>query len=221
VYSSRDANRAANELAKRISQFVPSEDRASLLRDHHGLKIYNAIQPALAYILVELVDNVFNHARTEEYRNPVAWMVVQYYRSGDLVRIAVVDDGCGFLGSMRGMMQNAPRSHSEAVDLAFMPFVSSKNLPAIYAERRHMGIGLPVCRDICQRMDGQVYAATGDSWISNPGLQAERRRRAEPFYQGTIVSLEFHRRAATVNTLRDILSSYSGSEDLPIQFHND
>lgn len=216
VASHREANAIANSLSAQIAEFIPTEDRQAM-QGHYGLRIYHAVQPALAHVLTELLDNVFSHSRTTDYPNPTAWLAAQWYAGGDLVRVAVVDDGCGLLGSLRSLA-NPPTNHFEAASIAFHPFVSSKNVPLIYAERRHMGLGLTVCRDICQRLDGQIYAASGNARVVNAGLPDESRHKLDPFYQGTIVSLEFHRRAATVRTLPDIFSRYSGSADLRARF---
>lgn len=101
--------------------------------------------------------------------------------------------------------------------MAFQPFVSSKGAALIYSDRRHMGLGLTVCRDICQRLGGSIYAASGNALVTNPGLPTQSKK-AEPYYQGTIISLEFHRRAVTTGTLQDILTKYSGSRDLRPRF---
>jgi hypothetical protein len=218
VRSAADANQAANELANQIAQFVPNEDKDQMLRDGYDARIHSAIQPALAHILSELVDNVFSHAATVEFRNPHAWLAVQTYRNGDLMRVAVVDDGCGLLGSLRGLYESPPKSHFDAAVRAFEPFVSSKSAKTMYTERRHMGLGLTVCRELCKRLDGTIYTATGNAWVTNPGLSNQSNRLAEPFFQGTAISLEFHRRAVTSRTLRDAISNASQSPNLRLRF---
>ncbi|HKQ16237.1 MAG TPA: hypothetical protein VJT80_22650 [Steroidobacteraceae bacterium] len=81
-----------------------------------------------------------------------------------------------------------------------------------------MGLGLTICRDICQRLQGQIYAASGNARVVNAGLDDEKRRRLDPSYQGTIVSLEFHRRAATTRTIQEIVAKYLGTPDLRARF---
>jgi signal transduction histidine kinase len=217
IASQSEANAVANRISQRIAEFIPAEDRASMLQDRYGMLIHHAVQPALAHILSELLDNVFSHSRTVDHPTPMAWLVTQWYSEGDLVRVAVVDDGCGLLASLRGLHE-PPRNHFEAAVLAFRPFVSSKNIPSMYAERRHMGLGLSVCRDICQRLDGCIYAVSGNAWVANAGLPNEQRHKLERASQGTIVSLEFHRRAATTRTIQDILARYQGSPNLRARF---
>lgn len=218
VFAARDANNAANLLANYIAKFIPREDRSEMLLDQYGTRIHHAIQPALAYVLTELVDNVFSHAATDEYRTPHAYMAIQSYPVGDLLRIAVVDDGCGLLGSLRGLLDSPPRNHFEAVIRAFEPFLSSKGTASMYAERRHMGLGLAVCCEICRRLGGRIYAASGNAWVQDPDLPSPSSRSAEPFYQGTVISLEIYRRGVTSGLLQDALSRFSGHHDLRLRF---
>lgn len=166
VTTPAEANTMANQISAELAKFVPAEDREAM-DDHYGLRIYHAVQPALAYVLSELVDNVFSHSRTSEFPKPTAWLAAQWYAHGDLVRLAVVDDGCGLLGSLKGLA-NPPGNHFEAARVAFQPFVSSKNAPLLYADRRHMGLGLTICRDICQRLQGKIYAASGNARVLTP-----------------------------------------------------
>lgn len=112
VTSLAEANRIANDLARRIAEFVPNEDLDGMLEDRYGLRIHHAVQPALAYVLSELLDNVFSHSRTEDYPNASALLTIQWYAEGDLMRVAVVDDGCGLLGSLRALPE-PPRNHFE------------------------------------------------------------------------------------------------------------
>jgi hypothetical protein len=217
IRSRHEANAVANELSMRITAFIPTEDRAGVLEDERSALAYHLVQPVLAYALGELVDNVFSHAQraTEAFGS---WVAAQWYPTGDLVRVAIVDTGCGLLGSLRGYHPR-PKNHFEAAALAFTPFVSSKGDIGMYVDRSHMGLGLPVCRDICERLGGRLYAASGNAWVTNPGMDSEERRSLTVPHAGTIVSLEFHRRAITSRTMQEILAKYRGEpSDLRPQF---
>jgi hypothetical protein len=214
------ANEAANAVAAHIAQFIPSEDRHEVLHDSYGARIHHAIQPALGYVLTELVDNVLSHSRTEGFPHAAAWVAAQYYSAGDLVRVAVVDDGCGLHGSLRGLDSGAPNNHFDAARLAFSPHVSSKGRLMIYQDRRHAGIGLSVCREIGRKLGGQIYSVSGDAWIRNPGLLDSEESHRIPFWQGTAICLELRRRAATPGTLAEALTRFQGDPALRVQFED-
>jgi signal transduction histidine kinase len=217
IMSRENGNAVANDLSTQITAFIPTEDRSGVLEDERSELAYHLVQPVLAYALGELVDNVFSHARrsTEAIGS---WGAAQWYPTGDLVRVAIVDTGCGLLASLRDY-HSPPKNHFEAAALAFKPFVSSKGDIGMYADRSHMGLGLPVCRDICERLGGRLYAASGNAWVTNPGLSSEERHSLAVPHAGTTVSLEFHRRAITSRTMQEILAKYTGKPtDLRPQF---
>jgi signal transduction histidine kinase len=218
IKTATEAERACNVMADHIAQLIPREDRAEMLRDRYGLRIHHAIQPALAYVLAELVDNVFSHAASVQFPNPFGYLSVQNYDAGDLVRIAVVDDGCGLLATLRGSVEHPPRSHQEAIHRAFEPRTTSKGIRTLYAERRHMGMGLAVCREISRRLGGYIHSVTGNAWVARPGMEDQANRVADPFFQGTIVAVELHRRGATSGVLADTLRSLTESPELRVRF---
>lgn len=217
IPSRERANVVANELSDRIAQFIPEEDRAEMLEDHRGLRIYHSIQPALAYVLAELIDNVFSHAQTKAHPNPMAWAAAQWYLSGDLIRVAVVDDGCGMLASLH---DHRPKDHLDAMALAFRPFLTSKGLRGLYADRSHMGLGLTICRDLCVKLEGCLYAVSGNAFIKDPGLPKEQAQKLDVSHQGTIVSLEFHRRAVTTGTMQEVFARYRKPPQLRPRFES-
>jgi hypothetical protein len=58
IATQAEANAITNKMSAELARFVPAEDRQAM-EDQYGLRIYHAVQPALAYVLTELVDNVF------------------------------------------------------------------------------------------------------------------------------------------------------------------
>jgi hypothetical protein len=219
VTDRNSANEAAERISASIAKFVPREDQAGMEQDSYSSELYDRIQPVVFYIFSELVDNVFSHARISGTENAQAWLAAQYYASGDLVRVAVVDDGCGLRASLRDIDESPPKNHVEAVQRAFTPFVTSKGTQVIYQDNRHMGMGLTVCRDICVQSQGRIYAMTGNARVNNPGLTGESAAQLQTPFDGTIIAVELHRRNVTVGMTRTIVAGYTkGSGDLPLRF---
>src|SRR5262245_35440152 len=126
------------------------EDLSMLLEeDDVNIRRYRTIDQPVGYVLTELLDNSLNHGRSHGFAHASAWVAAQYYPSGDLVRVCVVDEGCGFLKSLRGSPALKQNSDSGAILAALQAFVSSKRDVGVFRDAVHQGIGLTVCRDLC------------------------------------------------------------------------
>jgi signal transduction histidine kinase len=104
----------------------------------------------------ELIDNGLRHGRGRGYEHASVWLAAQYHPPMGLIRIAVVDDGCGFLKTFQGRNDLELRSHADAVRAGFKPFTSSKRDVGLFADSQHQGLGLTICRDLAHRSEGSV-----------------------------------------------------------------
>lgn len=218
VSSTRDANAVANALARAIASFVPQEDLAAILHDDPDLRRYGAVEQPVGYVMSELLDNALNHSRAGGFGHSAAWVAAQYYPSGDLMRVCVLDDGCGFLRTLRDHPKVVPKTDLAAVEIAFEPFLSCKRDVRVFRDSTHQGIGLTVCRDLCLLAEGRVDAVSGRGWVTNPGCDAAVRTHLDTGHQGAILNLEFHRRSITPSSVGEILRRYQPDESLPIRF---
>jgi signal transduction histidine kinase len=218
VATLEDANELANILSREIATFVPGDDLGAVLEADPSLRRYRVVEQPLGYVITELLDNSLNHARASGFGHARAWVAAQYYRVGDLLRVAVVDDGCGFLESLKHHPALRPKTHQNAISMAFQPFFSCKKDVGVFRDATHQGIGLTVCRDLCLRANGQISAASGTAWLSSPATPSETCRRLSPGYQGSVVMMAFHRRSITPGSLGEIFRRYQPDENLPIRF---
>jgi hypothetical protein len=218
VPSGRDPDTIANALARAIASFVPEEDMAAILEDDPDLRRYRAVEQPIIYLMTELLGNALNHSRAGGFGHSAAWIAAQYYPAGDRVRVCVLDDGCGFLRTLRDHPKVVPKTDQAAVEAAFEPYLSCKRDVGVFSDSTHQGLGLTVCRDLCLRAEGRIQAASGRACVTNPGCDGVRREALNPGYQGAIINLEFHRRAITPNSLGEILRRYQSDENLPIRF---
>lgn len=219
VSSSSEANAIANVLAQAVAAFVPFEDVALLLdQEDAEIRRYRTIDQPVGYVLAELLDNALNHGRSHGFAHASAWVAAQYYPSGDLLRVCVVDEGCGFLRSLRNSADLKQQSDAGAIHAALQPFVSSKRDVGIFRDAIHQGIGLTVCRDLCNAARGSLDIASGRAWLRNPGLPSQATAVLPTPYQGAVVSLTLHRRALTPGMIASIVEKYDRGDDLPIRF---
>lgn len=68
----------------------------------------------LRYALSELIENALTHARRNGRHDASVWVASQCY-SSSRVNIAVVDDGCGFLGTLKGHPEMTDNTHASAI----------------------------------------------------------------------------------------------------------
>jgi hypothetical protein len=202
INSQDAADEAANSLADAIIRFVPADygrARAEMEKDQ--------VRTPLAYIITELLDNALSHGRGRGFTHSSVWIAAQYYREGDLIRLAVVDDGCGIYRSLESHPQVMPKTHAVAIKKAFEPGISCNREVGLLKDALNAGMGLTFSRDIALRSGGWVAAGSGDAWIKNPGAATETAAKL-PLWQGSMLNLELHRAGLISFNFRDIFAQY-------------
>jgi len=215
VKSEREGNEIANKIANVIASLTPSSHLA--VSAVEPAQRYRPIAFPLAYIFTELIDNALRHGRGRGYDQASVWLAAQYHPPRGLIRLAVADDGCGFLKTFQGRHDLRVRSHADAIRAGFRPFTSSKRDVGLFADTQHQGLGLTICRDLAARSEGSVTVVTGNSWITNPEIEGEQSRVA-PFWQGAVLSVELRLSALNSVNFVEITSRYNPDPDLPIRF---
>lgn len=204
-----DANDIANSLAQKIAQFVPPE-----FCHHNETMTRDGVVHPLGYMLTELLDNSLTHGRGKGFAHASAWIAAQYYSSGDLIRLAIVDNGCGFLKSLHDHSAVEPKNHMSAIRAAFMPGVSCNRSVGLVRDSLNAGLGLTVSRDIALRSNGAVWAGSGDAWIEQPGREEETAKRVQP-WQGSMLNFEIHRAGLVSFNFRELFSKYPHPGEVP------
>jgi len=216
VKSERDGNEIANKIANAIASLIPSSHPAVSALE--PAQRYKAIVFPLAYIFTELIDNALRHGRGRGYDQASVWLSAQYHPPRGLIRLAVADDGCGFLKTFQSRDDLRLQSHADAIRAGFRPFTSSKRDVGLFADTQHQGLGLTICRDLAVRSEGSVAVVTGNSWITNPEIEGEMSKSA-PFWQGAVLSVELRLPALNAANFFEITGRYNPDPDLPIRFN--
>jgi nitrogen fixation/metabolism regulation signal transduction histidine kinase len=95
--------------------------------------------------------------------NAKVWVALQYDASDDMIRLAVVDNGCGFLNSLK---REKITEHIEAIHLALKPRVTCNgDFYVRPSESVNQGIGLTVVKEIVLSSQGIIYLASGDALL--------------------------------------------------------
>jgi len=177
----------------------------------------NSVFYPLAYVFTELIDNALRHGRGRGFSHASVCLCAQYHPPLGLIRLAVADDGCGFLATFQGRSDVQVKSHAEAIRTGFKPYTSSKRDVGLFSDTQHQGLGLTICRDLALRSAGSVAVVSGNSWITNPETKDEKSRGA-PFWQGAVVSVELRLPALNTVNFFEITGRYNPDPNLPIRF---
>jgi hypothetical protein len=139
----------------------------------------------IEYALTELMDNALTHARREGRIDAAVWVAAQYY-SEDRVRIGIVDNGCGFLGSLSPHERLQPKTHRAAIELALEPFISCNRDMGPFAESENEGVGLTTTRRISEEAGGGMTIVSGNAKFTTGAGGAEFKSGA--FWPGVAIS---------------------------------
>lgn len=210
----RDGNTIGNALAQTVASLIPLP---YVRHSERPRPVCHPLTIPLAYLFTELIDNAFSHGRARGYTHGTVWTSAQYFPPRGLIRLAVVDDGCGFHATLQGRRDLDLNSHADSIRAAFRPHVSCKRDVGLFADSVHQGLGLTICRDLATRASGTIAVLSGNAWISNPECTDEIAK-ATVFWQGSIVSAELQLSSLNTANFREITSKYTTREDLPIRF---
>ena len=117
------------------------------------------------YALKELLGNSLSHAKREGGAGSSVWVACQHFESSDTVRLAIVDNGCGFLATLKSHKALQEPSHMNAIQVALMERVSCNRGPvlAYESESQNQGVGLTTTARIAAAADGHLIIASGDA----------------------------------------------------------
>lgn len=214
VKSEEEGNQIGNLIARSLASLIPSS-RPSASAAEPATRDQSLVFP-LAYIFTELIDNALRHGRGRGYHASGVWIAAQYHPPLGLIRLAIADDGCGFLLTFQGRKDLQIRSHADAVRAGFRPFTSSKRDVGLFADTQHQGLGLTIRRDLALRSAGNISVVTGNAWMTDPEVASERSRVA-PFWQGSVLSVELRLPALNAVNFFEITSRYNPNPNLVVR----
>lgn len=165
----------------------------------------------LRYALSELIENALTHARRHGRAGASVWVACQFYKgaNGGKVQIAVVDNGCGFLATLRHHADLAEQSHAGAILTALKPLVSCNRDIGPFAESVNEGVGLTTTVKIAKATGGTVHIVSGDALITEstqePPKRSDRAQLLPAAWDGVAISATFERRNLPNIRIGDLL----------------
>lgn len=187
-----EADMAAQKLAQAFVGRLPDTNLSAAPDEMTGLRPGEAEEEALAYIFTELIDNSLTHGRKHGFTNAKVWVAAQYYPSKDHIRLAVVDNGCGLLRSLKDHPRLADKKDAEAIKLALEPKVSGNRDVGLMDDSHNQGVGLSVSSELAIRAGGRVDIISGQGAVKK--LRNALHIWLVPAWHGTAIEMTLFRK---------------------------
>jgi hypothetical protein len=149
---------------------------------------YDQYYRPLRYALSELIENALTHAKREGAFDASVWVAAQYYKAqqnGGRIQVAVVDNGCGFLATLKNHEELRTKTHAEAIRTALKPKVSCNRDMGPFGESVNEGVGLTTTVRIAKATGGSVHIVSGDALFVDSELSSVKRRDQVQSLDGT------------------------------------
>lgn len=211
----KDVDAAALRLTRALVGRMPVTNRDELPDEMTGYTESDRLSEPIQYAFNELLENALTHARRSGYGNASVWVACQYYPSSDWVRLGVVDNGCGFLETLRGHSALCQETHLAAILAALQPRVSCNRELGLHADSVNQGVGLTTTQRIAMSAGGRLYVASGNAIHSSA---AYSHLAGGTCWQGVAIGLECKRQRLPEVRLRDLLPPVEPQPGIRLRF---
>lgn len=210
-----DVGSAAHRLADALVGRMPVANRDELPDEMSGYSESDRLAEPIQYALNELLENALTHARRAGFTDACVWVSSQYYPSNGLIRLGVVDNGCGFLATLRGHQALHQETHLAAILAALQPRVSCNRDLGLRSDSVNQGVGLTTTRRIAECAGGRLYIASGNAIHS---AAASSHLAGEASWQGVAIALECKRHKLPEVHYRDLLPPLDAQLAVKLRF---
>lgn len=215
----RDIDSAANQLAKSMIGRMPDIDLDEPPDEMTCVNTAERIATPISYALTELLNNSLSHARRQRHDDACVWVASQYYPRRGLLQVAVVDNGCGMLETLRdhaAMRDLARKTDLEAILVALRPRVSCNRDLGVFKDSVNQGVGLTTTARIAEHAEGRLVVVSG-SGFHDP-LGRSRRLAYSARWGGVAVAMECKRNALKDVHFRELLPPLDDAPALLLRF---
>jgi len=181
-----------------------------------GFTAFDRLVDPLQYALSELLENAMTHARRQGYRDASVWVACQYYPRNGFIRLGVVDNGCGFLATLRSHPELRRETHHEAILTALRPRISCNRDLRLGTDSVNQGVGLTTTCRIAEHAGGRLVILSGDAIHSTNGESGTLK--AGSAWQGVAIALECRRDRLPAIRLRELLPPYNAQTPVRLRF---
>lgn len=162
ISQQRDIEKSAQKISHCIVGNVPEFDENALPDKMTGHQPHTQLEDNLQYLFNELLENSLTHGRRHGYSKSNVCVTSQYFSSTDLIKLAIVDRGCGFLNTLRDH-PSKPQTDFDAIKLALEPYTSCNRDVGIMPDSYNEGVGLTVISRMVGGAGGELVLFSGDA----------------------------------------------------------
>lgn len=194
------SNKLANAIVGGFGDVDPNEPEDEMT----GFNMFYKLVQPLQYALNELLENSLTHARRSGYKDASVWIASQYYKNNGLIRLGVVDNGCGFLESLQNHPALTSKRHLNAMLLGLQPRISCNRELGLRGDTRNQGVGLTTSSRIVQHAGGRMVLVSGNAMHDTLGKSQESTNDL-CFWHGVGIAIECQRSRLADVRFRELL----------------
>lgn len=176
-----------------------SEHLAKILSQEENSDLVDA----LTFSIREIMRNVYEHSQSKSIE-----YCAQYWPYYNKVEIAFIDNGIGLKSSLSDNPHIEIDSHSDAIQQALMPAISSKNYKGAIIDTNdpwhNSGFGLYMINRIC-RLGGSFLICTGDHGIK---LDQNGKEHIDLPHKCTGTAVRMVLNTSKLTTLNEMLTQF-------------
>ncbi len=210
-----DKQGGVDDAAYRLATVLAGTDPGEPPDEMSGFTAYDRLVEPIQYALSELLENAMTHARRQGFRYASVWVACQYYRNG-LIRLGVVDNGCGFLETLRAHPDLRRETHHEAILIALRPRISCNRDLRLGLDSVNQGVGLTTTSRIAGQAGGGLVIVSGNAFHSTTGGSGILGCAAE--WQGVAIAMECRRDRLPNVRVRELLPPLDALTSVRLRF---
>ena len=165
----------------------------------------------MTYLIREMIRNIPEHAGTM-----TAWICGQYWPTKQEAEIAIIDEGIGIRESLRKNHTHSSyiQTDEDAILCAVKPGISQAFIPSrgnrstdVWA---NSGFGLYMVSEICRKLRGQFWLASGEKFVCINSSGEQRIRNTH--ISGTAIRMTFS--TQNLKSSKDIIQEIASLGEL-------